>query len=256
MTSLCKSRFDVSPRMQVFLGMGAMPDAPEIRDAIQLAFALGGERRNATVTIGDCDQAADTADLVFRVEPGGAREVIGDVPDGDGCWYLSTEQRAIARSVLDCTLPEPAGRSFQTAKAIELLCLVTVDLRRGTLPSADGNGALSESDAQRILSARRMIDERWHEKLTIDMIGRACGLNRARLTKGFRAVFDCSIGDAIVERRLSNARHMLLVTDLPISSIGYACGYYNNASFTRAFAKRFGVVPTRLRARTAERVGA
>jgi AraC family transcriptional activator of pyochelin receptor len=119
------------------------------------------------------------------------------------------------------------------------------------MPSADGNGALSEGDAQRILSARRMIDEHWHEKLTIDMIGRACGLNRAKLTKGFRAIFDCSIGDAIVERRLSNARHMLLVTDLPIASIGYRCGYHNNASFTRAFSKKFGMVPTRLRGRTA-----
>jgi AraC family transcriptional activator of pyochelin receptor len=41
---------------------------------------------------------------------------------------------------------------------------------------------------------------------------------------------------------------MLLATDLPVSSVGYACGYLSNASFTRAFSRRYGVVPSRLRA--------
>jgi AraC family transcriptional activator of pyochelin receptor len=42
-------------------------------------------------------------------------------------------------------------------------------------------------------------------------------------------------------------RATALTSDLPVSSVGYACGYLNNASFTRAFARRFGVVPSALR---------
>jgi SulP family sulfate permease len=34
---------------------------------------------------------------------------------------------------------------------------------------------------------------------------------------------------------------------LPVSTIGYRCGYLNNASFTRAFSRRFGIAPTQLR---------
>ena len=40
---------------------------------------------------------------------------------------------------------------------------------------------------------------------------------------------------------------MLLTTDLPVSSIGYVSGYLNNASFTRAFGRRFGHTPTDVR---------
>ena len=39
---------------------------------------------------------------------------------------------------------------------------------------------------------------------------------------------------------------MLLTTDKPVSSIGYENGYLNNASFARAFSRRFGVSAVRL----------
>ena len=93
-----------------------------------------------------------------------------------------------------------------------------------------------------------MIDERWSEKLTLDKIARACGLNRAKLTRGFRDMFSCSIAEAIAEQRLSQAKRMLMTTNLPISSIGYENGYLNNASFARAFGRRFGVSPSDFRA--------
>jgi AraC family transcriptional activator of pyochelin receptor len=64
-------------------------------------------------------------------------------------------------------------------------------------------------------------------------------------------MFDCSVTEAIAERRLNGAHRMLLVTDLPVSSIGYRCGYRNNASFARAFTRRFGMAPTQLRASAA-----
>ena len=60
-------------------------------------------------------------------------------------------------------------------------------------------------------------------------------------------MYDRSIGDVLVEKRLEGARQLLRVTDLPVSSIGYRCGYLNNASFTRAFTRRYGVPPTRAR---------
>ena len=41
---------------------------------------------------------------------------------------------------------------------------------------------------------------------------------------------------------------MLLTTDQPVSSIGYANGYLNNASFARAFGRRYGVTPSTFRA--------
>ncbi len=46
---------------------------------------------------------------------------------------------------------------------------------------------------------------------------------------------------------MRQARQMLAASDLPVASIGYRCGYLNNAAFTRAFSRRFGMAPTAMR---------
>ena len=244
-----KARLDVSVRMQVYMGPGAVPETEPQDDAIRILFDLG---RNGQATLAIGHQGRENAsDMVFIVDRVGCQEVIGVVPDATGVWHLPSEQRAMVMAILHCNLPDPAGQTLRTVKAVELLCALSTDLASGRLVRADGGGELCELDTQRIISARRMIDERWHEKLTVNAIAKSCGVNRAKLTRGFRLIFGCSIADAIAENRLSGARKMLFATDLPIATIGYRCGYHNNASFTRAFAKKFGMVPTRLRGRSA-----
>jgi AraC family transcriptional regulator, transcriptional activator of the genes for pyochelin and ferripyochelin receptors len=243
-----KRRFDVSLRMTVFFGSGDLPPEAEGLHSIRLAFTLAAERGPALVAVGEGFPDRRDADIVFLVDPDGCREVLGDVPQDEGIWHLTTEQRAIALAILDCDLPEPAAQTLRTIRSVELLWAVTAELREGRLVPADGGCVLGELDSRRIMAARRLIDEDWREKLTLDSIARASGLNRVKLTRGFRAMFDCSVAEAIAERRLTGAYQLLLVTDLPVSSVGYRCGYSNNASFARAFSRRFGMAPTQLRA--------
>ena len=115
------------------------------------------------------------------------------------------------------------------------------------MPAA-GPGDMSYRDCQRIHAARHLIETRWNEKLTLDSIASACGLNRSKLARGFRHVFSSSVADHLAEQRLGQAQRMLVATELPIASIGYACGYLNNAAFTRAFSRRYGVPPSGFRA--------
>ena len=98
-------------------------------------------------------------------------------------------------------------------------------------------------------SARELIEENWRERLTLSQIARSCGLNRSKLSRGFRELYRCSVSEAIAERRLAEARRELLATDLPVGLIGYRSGYQNNASFSRAFCRRFGIPPSDFRAR-------
>ena len=96
-------------------------------------------------------------------------------------------------------------------------------------------------------AARRLIEQRWQEKLTLNSIASACGLNRSKLARGFRDMFNSSVATVIAEQRLGEARQLLVSTELPISSIGYQCGYQNNAAFTRAFSRRHGMAPSNYR---------
>lgn len=242
-----KAQILVSNEMTAFVGDGDITTTDWPADAIGLSFRLADATFALHPDPADMPDLSES-DLVFIVATEACRRIFGFVPADPASWHLPSELRAIALAIRDPQLPDSAHSTFRLAKSIELLCATFGRFADGALVSADGDGTLSAGEAERIVAARRMIDDRWNEKLTLDTIARTCGLNRAKLTRGFRAMFDCSVSDAIAERRLGGARQMLLVTDLPVSSIGYRCGYLNNASFTRAFSRRFGLAPTRLRA--------
>lgn len=244
-----KQRIDVSPEMIAWLGEGALPTADGPADPILFCFAGFEEGGTPSLSCLPAMRAAEVEDatLIFVVARAACRRIFEVLPVGEGPWILPGELRALVAAIRGCTAPGLARTTLQVAKCIETLCAVFDHLRRDSLVPLAG-GALSELDAARITAARRLIDDRWHEKLTLDGIARACGLNRSKLARGFRAMFDCSVADALTQQRLAGARRMLQQTDLPIKAIGYRCGYLNNAAFTRAFSRHCGVAPTRFRA--------
>ena len=239
----------VSPEMLSFIGPGELSDVPWPPDPVMLQFAGLGDDASPLVAVVRNPQPSNAdrqAALVFVVREEAASRLSGDVP-ADGVWHLPSGLRTLAVAIRDCAAAGAMGETLRLARSIELLCGFLELLSQGALVPVDGDGTMSEPDARRIAAARRMVDERWHEKLTLDGIARACGLNRSKLSRGFRAAYHCTVVDALTERRLTGACRMLEATDLPVSAIGYRCGYLNNASFTRAFARRLGVAPTRWR---------
>lgn len=251
MTTGERDWIQVSHEMAALLGTGEMPDRPWPADPVALGFRFGGVGIPATLHCHPFPTASDLAGepLVLIVSADTVGRLFGPFPRSDvHAFHITRELREIAIAIRDCTLPEAARTPYRLAKCIELLCDTFRLIGDGALVPVLGDSLLSEEDSRRILAARAMIDERWAEKLTLDKLSRACGLNRAKLTRGFREMFDCSIADALAEKRLEGARRLLLSTDLPIASIGYRCGYLNNASFTRAFTRRFGSAPTQYRA--------
>lgn len=242
-----KQRIDVSPEMLAFVGPGSIDDGDRpTPDAITFRYDLGDDPLTFAYAPANVD--VEDATVILSVSAEACRRLFGALPDEPGRWHLPADLALLAVAIRDCPLPEPARTTLRLAKCIELLCATFANFHATALVPATGTGALTERDAARLAAARRLVDERWQEKLTLDGIARACGLNRAKLTRGFRQTFGSTVADAITDRRLQGAHRLLLATDLPVSSIGYRCGYSNNASFTRAFSRRFGMAPTRLRA--------
>jgi AraC family transcriptional activator of pyochelin receptor len=246
---------EVSPEMTAVLGRGLAVGVPLPSDPVILIFDTGGAGVQPAVRIGaptipGCGNG-DDADLLFLfVARGALHRMGGGDPGADDAagYHLPTELRTIVLALRDCPMTGEPRNVYRLAKSLELLCETVRMWADLTLVPLSPEGDLSFADTQRLVAARRLIDERWHEKLTLDSIARACGLNRAKLTRGFRGLFACTIAEALAERRLGQARRMLLTTDKPVSSIGYENGYLNNASFARAFSRRFGVSPSDYRA--------
>ncbi|MET0377277.1 MAG: AraC family transcriptional regulator [Rhizorhabdus sp.] len=241
----------VSHEMAAMVGVGALPQCPWPAEPVALSYTLGCVGTPATVRWhAEPTPAALAHDqLLLMISASTIERLFGALPEGrHACFHITRELREIALAIRDCDMPEPAREPYRLAKSIELLCDTLRLIGDGALVPLLGESHLSQEDSRRILNVRSMIDERWSEKLTLDKLSRACGLNRAKLTRGFRDMFDCSIADALTEKRLEGARMLLLSTDLPVASVGYRCGYLNNASFTRAFARRFGSAPSQYRA--------
>lgn len=247
---------EVSPEMLSLVGTGSITSTAWPDDPVAVVFNFGSPNRPATFqyfdhpVLGALNADCDDERLIFIAARAACERLSdGNMPMQDtAIYHLNTDLRAIALAIRDCDAAEVIRTPYRLAKSIELLCeLMRLPETLALIPLMS-KGTISAADSKRLLAARQMIDDKWAEKLTLDRIARACGLNRAKLTRGFRAMFDCTIADAIAYNRLSQAGTMLLSTDLPVSSIGYRCGYLNNASFTRAFARHYGKAPTQYRA--------
>ena len=238
---------EVSHEMTLLLGAGPLAQTPLPPDFMALAFDIEGEVPTIALTLA-CDARSIAADarLQLVIQKSAFERVAGQTAE-EGRYHLPSPLRAIALAIRDSSLNGETQKVYRLGKSIELLCETIRLLAADELVPLAGEGALSVDDTRRVVAARRMIEERWNEKLTLATIARACGLNRAKLTRGFREAFHCTVAEALAEQRLNQASHMLLTTDKPVSSIGYENGYLNNASFARAFARRFGVSPSYFR---------
>lgn len=248
----------VSPELTVLCGRGPFVDAASPEGAVAAAFSFGAIDAPATFTLAGAAAAAGLVSedtgvtrIILLIAPSGLDRIEGATrPEADSvqAFHLPTDLRAIALALRECERPGEAGDIYRSAKAIELLCETWIGLDTNSMVPVAGDSDLSQADSLRLLAARRLIDERWAEKLSLPSIAAQCGLNREKLTRGFRQMFACSVAEALSERRLTQAGRMLLTTDLPVSSVGYENGYLNNASFARAFGRRFGLSPSDYRA--------
>lgn len=244
-----KHAVTVSHEMTTLVGYGPVPDMPLPADAAVFLFEGFSAGQSPTLSYRhECDlEDAEDMELVFVVKRSACLRLFSTPASRNQSWHLPSGLRMMALSIVACDAEGETLQTLRLARSIELLCQVHAALADGTLLPSASEGWISETDIARIAAARRLIDQRWHEKLTIGQLSRAVGINRDKLVRGFRELYGATIAQILSERRLAEARSLLLASDLPVARVAYRCSYQNNASFTRAFTRRFGVPPTEMR---------
>jgi AraC family transcriptional activator of pyochelin receptor len=237
----------ISPDFTSFVGRGPCDRDALPADALILGFGDIGEPAVMMLGLDDLDEAASDHLVVFAIGRAACLRLFGQLPKPDGRWYLPADLRGLGRALVAVDGDTPASTMLRTARSMELLCQLFAALEAERMVEVGGATTLSEQDIVRVAAAHQLVNECWQEKLTVSTVARRCGLSKAKLTYGFRQLYQCSVPEAVSARRLEHARQLLAQSDLPISSIGYRCGYLSNASFTRAFARRFGMAPTEMR---------
>lgn len=99
----------------------------------------------------------------------------------------------------------------------------------------------------RVGAALSRFDAVQEEIPKLDEVAAKSGVSPSHLSRLFNRHLGTPPGRLARGRRLQHAARLLIWTDHPIAGIASACGYADQATFTRAFSRAFGVSPGALR---------
>jgi AraC family transcriptional regulator len=105
---------------------------------------------------------------------------------------------------------------------------------------------VSPREPEWVSDAASMIERRFAEPLALRTLATAVGVRRGALSVAFRRYRATSVGEAIRAARVAGAQR-LLRTNLPLAQVAVACGFHDQAHFTRVFRAATGLTPARWR---------
>lgn len=136
-------------------------------------------------------------------------------------------------------LTEMASHAIADALGLHLLA------RYGRREPAAARRSLSASDRARLADAIRSELDTRH---SLDSLAALAGMDARRFTGAFREAFGLSPWQYVLRARLDAAARMLRSGNEPVTEIALATGFATPSHFATAFARRFGVAPSRWRA--------
>lgn len=152
--------------------------------------------------------------------------------------------QALASQIATCPMAGPIRDFYLGGKALELAA-VGAQFLAGEAPLGQIQ-RITHSEVERIHAARDMLVSTLNDLPTLDQLALQVGMNRRKLTEGFRKVFGTTVFDYLQEYRLREAHRMLCDEEANVSTVAYRVGY-SSAHFSIAFRKRYGISPSEVR---------
>ncbi len=132
-----------------------------------------------------------------------------------------------------------AARLHLEACGLELLALqldrFTKDMHR--------EKPLCRTDEERIRMAGDILMQQMESPPTISTLAAQVGVSSTRLKKGFKQVFGASIGQFLLQHRMTRARELIVNRQIDVTQAAFSVGYSNVSHFIRYYKKMFGVTP-------------
>lgn len=151
---------------------------------------------------------------------------------------MTVEMHIILKEILSYYRKGVMQKLFVEAKIIKLLILIFEQFNE-----KDTAQDLSETP----LLIKKFVDDNFHRNIKIEEISKILGINESKIRKEFKIHYHMTIVDYISELRMLKAKKLIVNKELMIKEIAIDCGYEYIQNFTRAFKKKFGVSPEKLR---------
>jgi AraC family transcriptional regulator, transcriptional activator of the genes for pyochelin and ferripyochelin receptors len=138
-------------------------------------------------------------------------------------------------------------RLFLLSKSIELLVCCAESCERATRTQSQIPFLKTNTDKEKILAARDLVNARIDSPPSLSEIARSIGLNEYKLKRGFKETFQTTVFGYLTAQRLQLARRYLLDTQKTAAEIAFDLGYSTPQHFNNAFKKHFGHTPDSVR---------
>jgi AraC family transcriptional activator of pobA len=109
--------------------------------------------------------------------------------------------------------------------------------------AADVVSDLRLNDEPLLAEVFGFIEDRYRERISLKDVARAVSLSPGHLTTVVRRKTGRTVQEWIAERRMAEARGLLVQTDLAVEEVGRRVGYGDPAYFVRSFGRAHGVTP-------------
>ena len=124
------------------------------------------------------------------------------------------------------------------------LVSVSQDLRSG-----DADDATMDAMARLVSAVGAHLDTSPADQLTVNDLAAMAGSTPAVLDRRVRRVFGLTPRQLVLRARVDRAAHLLSSTTTPLADVAAAAGFYDQAAFTRTFARLTGETPSSFRRR-------
>jgi AraC family transcriptional regulator len=101
-------------------------------------------------------------------------------------------------------------------------------------------GGLAPWQVERL---KRHIEKAYSDRINIDDLAQMTRLSSSYFSTAFRVSFGTSPHDYISRRRVDQAEHLMLTTDIPLCEIALDCGFADQSHLSRVFRRLKGATP-------------
>ena len=135
---------------------------------------------------------------------------------------------------------------IEAARALLMLLLIETarfsepQLPKSTKSSTQRSTKKGSPVVEKVLS---FIATNFRNSIGLQEVAKEVNFSPAYLTDLIRRETGKTVGSWIVERRMTEARHLLLATDLPVNQIAESVGYFDSSYFIRLFRRLNGTTP-------------
>lgn len=193
--------------------------------------------------------------LVLRLDLGLLRGLYESVADD----IVETEARSFALAAAAPDLVDALSRYLRLARspvaARVLGPAVLRELHFHLLMSPVGGMLRAllrhDSRASQIARAIAVLRRDFRLSLSVPALARTAGMSASAFHLSFKAITATTPLRYQKELRLLEARRLLLREGQPVASVAYAVGYESPTQFSREYARKFGLAPSRERGRRA-----